>query len=190
MAVRVARLLVAVSAVTLVSMAGAGWGQQQAPAGQAPTGQAPAGQAPSGQPAVRQPGQDGGPRRGPGGGQRQENAEGAMKAVNRAMRNLKEQISDPAKKDDNLRLIGEMERGLVTAKNMPLSERVVKDDDAAARAKKAGDYRRDLIQAIRTLLDMEEDVAAGKVDQAKAKLDTLQKLRDEAHDEMGVKKDD
>jgi len=186
---RVSRSLAAVSVAALLSISVAGWGQQT-----------PAGQPPAREPGQKQPGQDGAPgrergepgERGPGGGGgRPQSVQQVMKGVNRSFKQLRAQIDDPAKKDDNLRLIGECERGAVTAKNMGLPADVLEQaaKDEAQKAKVNALYRADLIAAIRKMLEIEEDTAAGKTDSAKARLEELIKMRDEAHDALGVKED-
>ena len=45
-----------------------------------------------------------------------------MKLVNRSVRRLKQQIADPAKKEENLKLVGEIERAVVFAKSQPMPE--------------------------------------------------------------------
>jgi hypothetical protein len=120
-----------------------------------------------------------------------QNVEGAMKGVNRAMRQLRKQIGDASKKDENLKLIGDMERNAVIAKNMPLPddylEKAKTDED---RAKLKADYRNDLMKLVRDLLDMEQNVIDGKNDVATKQLDEVQKLRESSHEKLGVKEDE
>jgi hypothetical protein len=88
------------------------------PEPQAPPKQEQPGRAPEG---GRQPGQPDG-RQGRGGGEIT-NVESAMKLINRSVRRLKNQIADPEKKEENLKLVGDIERGIVAAKGMGLPER-------------------------------------------------------------------
>src|SRR5262245_56107620 len=46
----------------------------------------------------------------------------AMKLVNRSVRRLKAEIADPEKKEENLKLVGEVERAIVFAKGQPLPD--------------------------------------------------------------------
>ena len=126
-------------------------------------------------------------RGGPPGG-RQVSVEGGMNGMNRAMRQLSRQVEDASKRSENLRLINDMQRWCVNAKGAPLSEEILKkaqDEDAKARL--TDEFRRELIKAMRLLLDIETDIADGKGEAAKAKLAELAKLRDHAHEELGVK---
>lgn len=128
---------------------------------------------------------------GPGGPGQNISVEGAMKAMNRGLRQLKGQIADAGKKDDNLRIIGDIQRAAIAAKSQPVPPSVLsgaKDD--AARAKLAVTFRSELMSAVRALLDMEQDVLDGKTDAAKAKLDNLAKLRDHGHEAMGVSEEE
>lgn len=131
-----------------------------------------------GQPGERQPG--GGPGRGAA-----PSVDAGMKGMNGAMRRLKDQIGDASKKDENLRLIGDMQRGAVTAKNAkPTKFKDIKDP--AEAAKKGEEFRRDLLGLTRKLLDIEQDILDGKNDHAKALLDDVAKTRDAAHTKYGV----
>src|SRR4051812_21264192 len=59
----------------------------------------------------------------PRGGGELASVESAMKLLNRSVRRLKGQIADPAKKEENLKLVGEVERAIVFAKSQPMPER-------------------------------------------------------------------
>jgi len=119
-----------------------------------------------------------------------QNIEAAMKGANRAMRQLRAQITDASKKDENLKLIGDMQRNVVIAKNMPLPPDVREDVQGDARAKLQADYRSELIGVVRKLLDIEDDLMNGKGEDAAKVLDELQKERKAAHEKLGVHDDD
>jgi hypothetical protein len=113
-----------------------------------------------------------------------------MKGMNRALRQLSRQIGDESKKEENLRLINDMERGCVNAKGAKLPEDVLEHaKDEAGKAKMATEFRSDLIKVMRVLLDIETDIADGKTDDAKAKLKEVEKMRDHGHQEMGLKEE-
>lgn len=150
-----------------------------------PEGRAPRGQQPAGQPGQGDPRGPGGPGGGRGGAP---SVEAGMKGMNRPLRQLSQQIGDASKKDENLRLINDMQRGCATAKGASLPEKYLKGDDAA-KAKLAGEFRSDLIKMMRLLLDIEEDIAAGKTAEASTKLKQVAEMRDHGHKEMGVKED-
>lgn len=157
---------------------------------------------PAGQPGNQQggqPGQQGQPGgppgergpRGPGGPGGVISVEQAMRSMNRPVRQLRGQIGDATKRDENLRMINEMQRGCVAAKGLPAPEGVLANlADDAAKAETNEHYRRDLIKALRILVDMEVAVMDGKGDEASKKLDELIAARDKAHEEMGIKDDE
>lgn len=115
------------------------------------------------------------------------NVEVSMKEMGRAMRKLRGSIEDAAKKDENLALIGEIQRGCVACKNLPVPKDVLsKAADDAAREQLGVAFRTRLIAVMRKLLEMEESVMAGKSDAAKQQLDELFKMQKEGHDAMGL----
>jgi hypothetical protein len=146
------------------------------------------------------------------------NVEAAMKLMRRSLRQLRAQITDSAKRDENLKLIGDMERGCLSAKSMPVPDRHEKEAEGsrgsdhgssgdgtkpneAPKAQSANTpssdwakteemYRGDLISLMRQLLDVEQDLAARKFDQAKADLDKVIATRKDAHKELNVKDKD
>lgn len=128
-----------------------------------------------------------GPRGGQGGGQPM-NVEAAMKGLNRALGAVGEAVADPARRGDALRLVAEAQRNCATAKMLPLPPQFTKDaTDEAARTKIVDEYASDLRKTMRMLLDLEDAVAAGKADEAKAILAKLEDMRKHAHEELGVK---
>lgn len=142
--------------------------------------------------AVAQPGDRVPADRGSGGGGRGAeggpiNVERLMKDMNRSLRSLGESIADAARKDDNVKLINELQRGCVTSKlaGAPASilARAASDAD---KSKLTDAYRADLIAATRKLLHVEELVAAGKNHEASKALDEFVKLRDQAHKNIGL----
>lgn len=143
---------------------------------------------PAGQPGER-PARGPGQGRGPGGegGQRGGNVEGAMKQMNRALKALTEQIKDTTKTEENLRLINEIQRGCATSKGLGVPAKILeKGKDAAAKKKLAEEFRKDLIAAMRALLEVEELLAAGKVNEAATKLEVISEMAEKAHTELGV----
>lgn len=158
---------------------------QQPPADNRPAPPPPQSQPDRRPPFDRGPGGPGGP------GGRQISVSAAMKGINRAAKQLHAQITDPAKKAENLQLINDIERGAVSAKGAPLPADVLaKAKDEAGKAKMTEDFRRALMKAVRTALDIEENLLAGKTDAAKTGLDDLITQRDAAHTALGVEMDE
>lgn len=144
--------------------------------------------------APRQPGGErrGGPgERGPRGqGEgRAPSLEGAMKAVNRSVRALKDQISDASKKDENLQLINDMQRAAITAKGAKFELHGDAKHTPEQLAALAKSFRTQMIALAKEMLALEELVLDGKTADAKAKLDAIIAMRDKAHKEFGVKDD-
>lgn len=142
------------------------------------------------QPASKQPEPGPAPRREPGAeGRRGEGLGlgGSMKLMDRSLEKLRGQIGDAAKKDENLRLINEVQRGAVTAKGQSLPPDVLKKaPDEAAKAKLHETFRRELIAFVRKLLDIETEIAEGKTDAARTHLDEAMKMGNAAHQALGL----
>lgn len=143
---------------------------------------------PKGQPGDR-------PQRGPGGpggpgGREGFGSEAGMKMMNRALKTLKGQISDASKKDENLRLVNEMQRGCVTAKGATLRPDVLKRaKDEAEKVKWQQEYRTNLIAVLRKLIDAEQAILDGKGSDADKLLGDIGKTAEEMHKKMGVDED-
>ncbi|HZW07709.1 MAG TPA: cytochrome b562 [Phycisphaerales bacterium] len=156
------------------AMLAAGMGQ--------PGGAPGAGGGAGGQPPARGPGgggRDGQPRQGQG-------LSGSMKAMDRALEALKSTIGDAAKKDDNLRLLGDAQRGAVNAKSARPTEALNGAKDDAERAAISTQYRKHLLDVLKALIDAEVATMDGKTDQAKAALDRVATLRDKGHKDLKV----
>lgn len=182
------RSLVAAATILILATIAIAVAPQQAP-GNAPPKDGP----PPVRPETRPGGERGGGPSVPGGGAQGRGASisGSMKSINRAAKQLLEQITDSSKMDENLKLINDMQRSAVIAKGLPLPADVLEHGkDDAAKAKMRETFRRDLMKALGLMLDIEGDLLDGKGDAAKVKLDELTKLREKSHDELGVKEDD
>lgn len=110
-----------------------------------------------------------------------------MKSMNRALKALGAQISDPTKKAENLQLVNDLQRGAVTAKGAKLGDDMLKKaTDEAAKTEMAVKYRRDMIELMKVLLDIEEDLLDDQFAAAKSNLDKISEMREDSHKEMGV----
>ena len=176
----------------VVAACGGAWARQSAP--QPSGGQGQSGGTAPAQGAPGTPGTPGAPGERPGGpgapggrGGMQVPVSVAMNSIERAYKALTPQIADGAKKDENLRLIAEMQRGIAVSKAQPLPEDVgEKTASEADKAKASAEYRRRLTQAMRLMLDIEDDIDAGRGAEAAKKLSALQDLEHEAHESLGV----
>ena len=140
-----------------------------------------------------QPAQGERPRlpQGPGGGERRVSVEGAMKTMNRSLKQLKSQLAETSKRDENLALVNEMERGCVTAKGLALPKDVLeRAGDEAAQAKMKQNYRAEMLTLLKSLISLEEAIGNGKADEAKKIIEEIQRQREKEHKAMGVKDDE
>lgn len=143
-----------------------------------------------GQPPARGPGggQPGGPGGGGGrGGQRGGQVPGigpSMNGMERSIDALKASIGDAAKKDENLRLLGEAQRFCASAKNAKPTDAINAAKDDAAKAKVATDYRKSLIEVMKALIEAEVATLDGKTAEAKTAYDKVVTLRDKGHKEF------
>lgn len=130
-------------------------------------------------------------REGPGGpGSREPSVGGGMRAMNRAAKLLSRQLEDPAKRDENLKLINDMERGCVMAKGLPVPDELLeKAPDSAARAALSKDYHARLLGLLRALVELETAYTDGKLDEAKAKFASIPELKADAHKAVGLDDD-
>jgi|GEM_PF-2034413 len=159
--------------------------QQPAPAEQPQQPRGPRGpegrpMAPEGQrPQQGQPGARGG---GP-----VVSVEAAMKIMGRSLRTIKAQAGDAEKREENLRLVNDMQRGCVTAKG-GAPESILKNAASEAdKAKMKDEYRKGLVSLLKKLIELEEAIGDNKGDAAKGLVDEVVKMRDEMHEKMGVK---
>lgn len=153
----------------------------------------PAGDQPGGgrQPGQGQPGGGGQPGRGgqPGGGGRGQGQpgriDGAMKQMNGAMKDLKENLSKADKKDDNLNSITQMQRAAVNAKNARPTNLKGTDLPKAQEA-----FRRSMIQLMGMLLELETQVMDGKTDQAQATFKKIEAFEEKSHEQFVKEEED
>jgi hypothetical protein len=108
-----------------------------------------------------------------------------MSIMNRNLRTLRKQVTDPTKKDDNLQLVSEMERGCLGAKALIPPGVTARIKDEARKAEVVATYRKQLVQMMQKLLTLESDLLDGKADDAQKDLDAVIQLRDASHELMG-----
>ncbi|MGD9790659.1 MAG: hypothetical protein AB7Q00_12320 [Phycisphaerales bacterium] len=149
------------------------------PAGESPRSpQRPAGD--RGQPGDRAPG-----GRDRVGGQ---SIESSMKGMNRAMRTLRDQVADASKKDENLRLINDIQRNCVNAKGQPLPKNILENaTDEAQKEQWAREYRTKLATCLKLMAEVELAIIDGKGAEASKALDQIHTLEEQGHTDLGVK---
>ena len=182
------RLAFTVTLISLLATAGLAAALQPAPA---PTPAAGVPAKPTHGPGgPGNPGGEGRPQRGPGGGQNVPNLEASMKLMGRSLKALKASAGDASKKEENLRLIGDMQRGAANAKGLPLPEKILsaaKGD--AERATLTLKSRTELMSLMRKQLDLEQAILDGKTDVATKLVAELAKAREDGHEAVGATED-
>ena len=112
-----------------------------------------------------------------------------MKTMNRALSRLAKQVTDPAKKVENVGLVTDAERACVAAKAGIPRGPWQEETDPAKKLAALMPYRKDLILLQQTLLAAESALLDDTFDVAKAEIEKCLKIRDESHKRMGVEQD-
>ncbi len=99
-------------------------------------------------------------------------------------RQLNAQVGDTSKKEENLKLVGDAERGAVIAKSME-PEKTPKD----GREKYLKNFRTHQIELIGMLLELETNILNDKTTEAKAMMAKLATYRDTTHKEFDIHED-
>jgi hypothetical protein len=143
----------------------------------------------------REGGRDGQRRGGDGrpGGAASISVEGAMKMMARAQRILKDQISDASMRDENLKLITDMQRGCVLAKSQELPAELL-ESGAFDKPKTDSDrqamretYASGLRALLRELVELEQSVVDNKLDEAAKHFARVGELEAQTHEALGMK---
>lgn len=120
-----------------------------------------------------------------------QSVEAAMRDMNRGMRQLRGELADASRKEENLRIINDIQRACLVCKAQKVPQGILRDaKDDVARAKLAIDYHAHMVTVMRTLLDLEMAVAQEKADEAKAKYAQLARDRDDGHEALGLGEDE
>lgn len=134
--------------------------------------------------------QPGGPQGERPRGERRISVEATMKIMDRAMEPLLKQISDPAKQEENLGHVNEMQRGCVIGKGLALPKELLeKAGNAEAQAKLKQSYHAHMLSLLKKLISLEEAIVNAKLDEAKKLLDEVAQERDRSHAAMGMGED-
>ena len=114
------------------------------------------------------------------------NLGGAMRDMGQNYKTLKANAADPEKRDDSLRNVQMMERDAAVAKlNLPPTVQRLPADQKTAKAE---DYRADLTELQKTLLSLEDSIAAKNADDIKKGLDSIEAIMNKGHEEFIPKK--
>lgn len=112
-------------------------------------------------------------------GERRQSIEGAMKQAERAYKALARQLDDASKDDQSLRAISQFQAGIAVSKGMvPHS---IEDKPEADRPAALAEYRKMMLEVLKTAIDLEEKLVAGDRAAAKAALEKLHELEEQGH---------
>src|ERR1039458_8511506 len=107
-----------------------------------------------------------------------------MEAINRSLRLINRQYTDPAQKASTLELVATMEKHAETARTLtpPKSQKMTGDD----QAKYLDTFHKDLDALLKEIGLLNQAITAGKMDATKAEIDKISQLKDSSHKELGV----
>ena len=105
--------------------------------------------------------------------------EGQMKILARGTRQLSQQVTDPARQQENIALLESLRKASSDSK--ALSPRKAASVPAADREKFLADYRTDLDELKDAFSRIEEAVKAGQYDKARSLLATVNTIKKEGH---------
>ena len=107
-----------------------------------------------------------------------------MTAMNKSLRVLKRQIADPAKKDENLSLVGKMKGNVDAA--LKLEPAKTKDVPGADKPAYLEKYHQQLTALRKSYDDLESALKDGKPDDAKKVFEKLSEQKEKGHKDFGV----
>lgn len=110
--------------------------------------------------------------------------EGQMKILARGMRQLTQQVADPAKQQENIILLESLKKAVTDSKT--LDPRKTASIPADKRENFLSDYRHELDELSGAFDQVEEAVKAGQYDKAKSLLATVNSIKKEGHGKFKV----
>lgn len=110
--------------------------------------------------------------------------EGQMKILARGMRQLSQQVADPAKQQENIVLLEALKKAVTDSKT--LEPRKTASIPADKRENFLSDYRHELDELSGAFDQVEEAVKAGQYDKAKSLLATVNSIKKEGHGKFKV----
>ena len=107
-----------------------------------------------------------------------------MTAMNKSLRILKRQVADPAKKEDNLALVGKMKANVDAS--LKLEPAKGKDVPAADKPAYLEKFKQQLVDLKKAYEELETALKADKQDEAKKVFEKLSEQKEKAHKDFGV----
>ena len=108
-----------------------------------------------------------------------------MTAMNKSIKLIKRQYTDPSKKAENLALVEKVKAAIVKEQEFS-PKKTDKQPDKAAYTTKFKDQLGDLSKAVG---DLETAIKADKPDDAKTAMDKIYQLKEKGHKDFGVDED-
>lgn len=107
-----------------------------------------------------------------------------MEAINRSLRLINRQYTDPTQKAATLGLVDTMQKHAETARTLtpPKSEKLTGDD----QTKYLDTFHKDLDALIKEIGLLKQAITSDKTDAAKAEIDKIAHLKESSHKELGV----
>ena len=107
-----------------------------------------------------------------------------MKSMNKALRTLKKQVADPAKKADNLALVAGIKKNLEAS--VKLEPAKTKDVPAADKAAYLDKYKAQMADLVKTYDEIDAALKADKPDDAKKAMEKLSDQKEKGHKDFGA----
>lgn len=107
-----------------------------------------------------------------------------MKVVNKNLRTLKRQVADPAKKAENLELLGAIKKSIEAS--MKLEPAKTKDQPAAQKTAYLDNYKKQMTDMQKSFEEVEAAVKADKPDDAKKAFEKLSEQKEKGHKDFGA----
>jgi hypothetical protein len=109
---------------------------------------------------------------------------GEMDGINRSVRALNRQYTDPSKKASSLELVAALQKHAETAKTLPPPK--ANTGTAEEKTKYLDTFHKDLDKLLVEIAALKDAIAADKTDVAKAEIDKIGQLKASSHKELGV----
>jgi soluble cytochrome b562 len=109
---------------------------------------------------------------------------GAMRMMNRGFRDLKANVGDASKREENLTAVWTMQQGCAAAKRGK-PDHLEGDPVAGVET-----FRREQIKLMGMLVTLEAAIMDNNTDEAKATLAEMKEFQEESHDKYKVKEED
>jgi soluble cytochrome b562 len=118
------------------------------------------------------------------GGKEESPLHNEMEAMNRSLRLINRQYTDPAQKASTLELVATMQKHAETARTLtpPKSQKLTGDD----QTKYLDTFHKDLDSLIKEIDLLKQAVTTDKTDAIKAEIDKIKQLEESSHKELGV----